>query len=122
MRGFQPLFFLWNPALDPACHPFFKILFLLVSFLFHPLLRCFRQFPHPHATSSCPNPTHQPFLHIIGLNKYKKFGCTSSNVTLYQKSIFHFLNPCGIFSGQLRITFFIKLWFFFKCITQSGKE
>ena len=55
--------FLRHPPLDPACPPpFFKFLFPLPSFLFHLLLRYFRQFPHPHTTSSCPNPTNQPSL------------------------------------------------------------
>ena len=47
--------FLRHPTLDPACLPF-------LNFLFHPLLRYFRQFPHPHVNSSCPNPINQPFL------------------------------------------------------------
>ena len=42
--------------------PLFKYLCTLLSFLFHPLIRCFRQFPHPHANSSYPNPSNQPFL------------------------------------------------------------
>ena len=29
------------------------------SFLFHPMLRYFRQFPHPQATPYCPNPINQ---------------------------------------------------------------
>ena len=49
-----------SPSLrhPPSLTPFFKSLFPLPSFL-HPFLRYFRQFPHPHATPSCPNPTHQ---------------------------------------------------------------
>ena len=58
----------------------------------------------------------------MGLDKYQKNDCTSSTVALYQKLIFDFLNAFDI-SGylnlwdifrfifrQLRITFFIKLW------------
>ena len=51
--------FLRHPTLDPACPPFSKSFFPLPSFLFHPLLRYFRQFPHPHAVPYCPNPTNQ---------------------------------------------------------------
>ena len=39
--------FLRQPPLDPPCPPFLKALFLLPSFLFHPLLRHFRQLPPP---------------------------------------------------------------------------
>ena len=45
------------PSLPPRPPPalFFKSLFLLPYFLFHPLLRYFKQFPHSHKTPSCPN-------------------------------------------------------------------
>ena len=61
----------------------------------------------------------------MSLNKYQKGGCTSLNVDLYLKLIFGFLNPfMGYFKAhfrQRRMTLFIKLWFFFTCITQFGK-
>ena len=59
----------------------------------------------------------------MGLNKYQKGDFNSSTVALYQKSIFDFLNPFRNTLGylnlwnilrfdfrQLKITFFIKLW------------
>ena len=68
-----PRFFLRHPHFEPACPlplTFLKSLFPLSSFLFHPLVRYFRQFPHPQATLSCPNLTHQPSLHIT--NEFKQ--------------------------------------------------
>ena len=59
LRRFQPPPFLRHPPLAPSL---LKTLFPLLSFLFHPLLRYFRQFSHPHATPSCPNPTNQPLV------------------------------------------------------------
>ena len=81
--------FLRHPLLETACLPFLKSLFPLPFFLFYPLLRYFRQFPHPHATPSCPNLTHQPSLII---NRFKQISSliTSSTVALYQKLIFDF--------------------------------
>ena len=67
--------FLEHPSLDPACSPFLKSFFPLVSFLFHPLLRYFRQFPSPsrRQTLFFPSPTHQPSLHIIyGIKQISK--------------------------------------------------
>ena len=75
----------------------------------------------------------------MGLNKYQKGDFNSSTVAFYQKSIFDFLNPFRNTLGylnlwnilrfdfrQLKITFFIKLWWqkriFFKCILQFCKE
>ena len=50
-----PPFFLRHPPLDPACPlPFFKSLFPLPYFLFHPLLRYFRQFPPPSCNPLLP--------------------------------------------------------------------
>ena len=46
--------FLRQPPLDPACPPFLKSLLLLPSFLFHPLLRHFRQFPPPSRNALLP--------------------------------------------------------------------
>ena len=63
----------------------------------------------------------------MGLSKYQKGDCTSSTVALYQKSVFHFLNPFTDMSGyinlwdnlwdifrfifrELKMTFFTKLW------------
>ena len=106
---------LW-PSLPP---PFSKFLYPLPYFLFHLLWKYFRQFPHPHTNPSCTNPTNQPTF--LGLNKYQKGEFTSSTVAFYQKSIFIFqiciqigyLNLWDIFwfiFRQLRMTFFIKLW------------
>ena len=50
----------------------FKIFFSFSSFMLHPLLRYFWQFPLPQTTPSCPNWTHQPSLHIINGFKYQK--------------------------------------------------
>ena len=69
VRGLQPpppppLSFLRHPPLDPACPPFLKSLCPLPSFLFHLLLRSFRQSP-PTLTQMPPaliQPTNQPFL------------------------------------------------------------
>ena len=78
VRWFQtPLF----KALTP-CPLFFKSLFLLPSFMFHPLLRYFRQFPPP---------LHNPLLpqsDLTGLKKYQKgdySDYTSSTVAFYLK-------------------------------------
>ena len=114
----------------PNLSPFLKYLFLLLSFLFYPVLRYFRQSPPTLTISSCTNSTHQLSSHIMGLKKYQKSDCNSSNIASYQKSIFDFLNAFlyryirfnlwDIFRfifRQLRMTFFIKLWFIFKCIT-----
>ena len=59
----------------------------------------------------------------MGLNEYQKGDFNSSTVAFYQKSIFDFLNPFRNTLGylnlwnilrfdfrQLKITFFIKLW------------
>ena len=46
----------------PGLPHFLKSLFALSSFLFYPLFRYFRQFPHSHKTLSCPNMTNQPSL------------------------------------------------------------
>ena len=78
LRRFQvPFSFLRHPPLTQLAPPLLKTLFPLPSFLFHPLLRYFRQFP----------PT---FLH---LRKYQKVDFTNSTVAFYQKSTFDILNP-----------------------------
>ena len=60
IRRFQAIPFFRNPPLEEYFPtPFSRYLFLLPSFLFQRLLRYFRQFSHPHATLSCPNPTNQ---------------------------------------------------------------
>ena len=59
----------------------------------------------------------------MGLNKHQKGDFNSSTVAFYQKSIFDFLNPFRNTLGylnlwnilrfdfrQLKITFFVKLW------------
>ena len=43
------------PTPWPSLPPFLKSLFALPSFVFHPLLKYFRQLPHSHTTPSCPN-------------------------------------------------------------------
>ena len=81
VRGFQTPF-LRHPPLDPACTSFLKFLFPLNSFLFHPLLRYFRQFPPL---------SHNPILPLsnqptsLGLNNYQNGNFISSTVTFYQK-------------------------------------
>ena len=60
--GSTPSPFLWHPPLDPACP-----LPLFIIFASSPLFSVqppwyFRQFPHPHATPCCPNPTNQTSL------------------------------------------------------------
>ena len=81
--------------------PILNSLFLLPSFLFHPLLSCYRQLPQPYATSSCPKMSYQHSLHIMGLNKYQKDDFATSTFAFYQKSIFNFLNPFANISGYL---------------------
>ena len=54
--------FLRHPPFNPACLPFLKSLFLLPSFLFHLLLRYFRQFPTPsHNPPALIGPTNLPY-------------------------------------------------------------
>ena len=96
--------FLRHPPLEPTC-PLFKIfvsppLFSVPPFL--PLLRYSDSSPHPHATF-CPNPAHQPSLHVTGVNKYQKVDFTSSTVVFHQKSIFDFLNPFTNRLGYLNL-------------------
>ena len=123
------------PLFKNLCFPsplFYSTLFLGIS----------DSSPHPHATLSCPNPTHQPFLHIINGFKQISKGLLYQFNRRYQKSIFNFLNSftnisgylnlCGIFSfifRRFRMTFFHKVMlaeklasFFFKSITQYCKE
>ena len=83
------------PLKAPTHWPSFplKSLFLLSFFLFHLLLRYFRQTLHPHATPSW------PLIRQINLPWFKKISkewfyyFTSSTVAFYQKSIFNLLNP-----------------------------
>ena len=77
-------------TLCPSLPTFLKALFPLSSFLFHPLLRYFRQFP-PHSRNPLLPKSDQPTF--LGLNTYQKGDCTSSTVASYQKSIFNLLNP-----------------------------
>ena len=42
--------------------------------------------------------TNLPYTQLMGLNKYQMGDCTNSTVSLYQKSIFDFLNPFDIYS------------------------
>ena len=75
VRGFQSPPFLRHPLLDsayPTTPSIFKIFVFPSLFFDPPDLRYFRQSPPPHplATFSYPNPTHQLSLHIInGFNK-----------------------------------------------------
>ena len=95
--------------------PFFKNLFFLLSFLFHPLLRYFDSSPYPHATPTCPNPIHQLSLHII--NGFKQI----SRGWLYQ------FNHC--FTSKINFWFlkslYIRLFYFIgnfqkRCSTICG--
>ena len=90
--------------------PFLKSLFLLHSFLFHPLLRCFRYSFHRNVSPYCSPPTSQTY--------FQKGDFTSSTVSFYQKSIFNLLYPFtnrflwDIFRfifRQLKMTFFHKI-------------
>ena len=56
-----PLPLLRHQPLNLAC-PLFKIFVFPPLCSAPPLLRYFRQFPNPYATSSCPNMTNQPSL------------------------------------------------------------
>ena len=102
--------------------PFLKSLFPLSSFLFHPLLRYFRQTPTLLQPPSCPTrTTNLPWFTQISKEWFYYF--TSSTVAFYQKSIFNLLNPFtnreinlnlyGIIFRfifrQLRMTFFSKI-------------
>ena len=84
--------FLTHLPLNPACPPphFLKFLFPLLAFLFHPILRYFRQFPPPLPNPLLPKSNQATFL---GLNKYENGDFTSSSVAFYQKSICNLLNP-----------------------------
>ena len=86
-RGFQPPF-LRHPPLDPACPPFLKSLCPLPSVLLHPLLRYFRQFPHPHANPSSPNLTNQLSWFKLSKGQIYQFNCC-----LLSKINFNLLNP-----------------------------
>ena len=70
------------PPLRPDCPLFLKSLFFLSFFLLHSAFKLFETVPtRPHATPFCPNPTHQPFLHIvhgfkqISKGQFYKFSC-----------------------------------------------
>ena len=69
--------FLRHPSLDPACPTFLKSLFPLPSFLFHPLLRCFRQFSPPLQPPSAliQPPTNLPWLKQISEGWFYQFNC-----------------------------------------------
>ena len=106
------------PSPWPRLPTLLKSLFFLSSFLLHPAFKLFETVPtRPHATSFCPNPTHQPFLHIVnGFNKYQKGNFTSSAVHFFQipLQINQVILINEIFSGSyldnLEWFFFIKLW------------
>ena len=88
-RGLQhPLFKAptpWPSLLPP---PFLKPLCLLPSVLLHPLLRYFRQFPHPHANPSSSNLTNQLSWFKLSKGQIYQFNCC-----LLSKINFNLLNP-----------------------------
>ena len=90
-KGFRPPPPLFFKALTPwpSCSPFLKTLFTLPSFLFHLLLRYFRQFPPLSRNPLQPSSDQPTFL---DLRKYQKGGFNNSTVAFYQKSIFNILN------------------------------
>ena len=57
--------------------PLFKIFVPPLLFLFHPLLRHFRQFPHPQTTHYCPNLTNPniPWFKQISKGQFYQFNC-----------------------------------------------
>ena len=70
----RPLF--KTPTPWPSLSPFLKSLFLLPSFLFHPLLRYFRQFPPPSRNPLCLlQPTNLPWLKQISKRLFYQFNC-----------------------------------------------
>ena len=80
----------------PRLPTLLKSLFFLSSFLLHPAFKLFETVPtRPHATSFCPNPTHQPFLHIV--NGFKQI----SKGQFYQFSCPFLSNPFTNKSGHL---------------------
>ena len=68
--------------------PFLKPLCPLPSVLLHPLLRYFRQFPHPHANPSSPSPTNQLSWFKLSKGQIYQFNCC-----LLSKINFNLLNP-----------------------------
>ena len=58
----RPSFKAPHPPLTQLAPPFFKTLFPLPSFLFHPFSGILDSSPQPPATPSNPNPTNQPSL------------------------------------------------------------
>ena len=112
-----------HPPLDLVPPPFFKSLSPLSSFLFHPLLRYFRQTPTLLQPSpALTRPTNLPWFKQISKEWFYCF--TSSTVAFYQKSMFNLLNPFtnremnlnlyGIFLGSFldnfQWLFCMKLW------------
>ena len=67
-KGVPAPLFLRHPPLDPTCPPFLKFLCRLYSFLFHPLLRYFRQPPTPNLTQ-IPPALIQPTSHPTNINR-----------------------------------------------------
>ena len=65
------------PTPWPRLAPFFKSLFPLPSFLFHPLLRYFRQFPPPAHKPLPPliRPTNLPWFKQISKRWFYQFNC-----------------------------------------------
>ena len=81
--------FLRHPPLDPDCPPpLLKTFVPLPSVLLHPLLRYFRQFPHPHANPSSSNLTNQLSWFKLSKGQIYQFNCC-----LLSKINFNLLNP-----------------------------
>ena len=82
--------FFRHPPLDPVFPPFLKSLFLLSSFLFHPVLRYFRQSPPPshNPLVSSIQPTNLSWFKQISKSLFYQFNCH-----FLSKSIFNLLNP-----------------------------
>ena len=85
VRKGVPAPILWGAHPLTQLVPFLESLLPLPSFLFHPLLRYFRQSPHLNTTPFCPHLTHQPSLHVM--NGFKQI----SNGWFYQFNS-HFLS------------------------------
>ena len=121
ITGFQHPFSDTHPLTQLV--PFLKALLPLPFFLFHPILRYFRQFPHPHATPFFPNPTHQPSLHIInGFKQISKgwfcqFNCrflSKINFWFFKSLYKYIIYQVNLIYGILSSSFLDNLeWLFF---------
>ena len=109
---FHPLLFK-VPTPWPSLPPFFKSLLPLPFFLFHPLLRYFRQFPPPSHNPLLPLPNTPTSLYII--NRFKQISkrCFYQFNCCFLSNIFDFLNPFTNISGYL------NLWDIFRFILRQ---